>query len=386
MKTKFDTYSKGPLVIHPLEDSFAIWFGSNRQFLLLEEPACFVLQSWWNETAISSIQEECRNRYGDLLEDPANFVLETIELIKHFNQNDHPLTRRQLAKEHQPPETSVNWVIYQIGQVNVKIEYQNRQLHDLIHPSFYHLEVGGQSVANHKISCSESDRLLVVALDGEIKNAFSKEEVAYYKGFVSQLIYSLLYNKPTYDWMCTLHASGIFRQRQAILFPAAAGSGKSTIAAILKANGFDYLADDFVAASSDGNVFPFPASISVKEGAFGVMSAFYPELRLQDPSVAATGKRVRYLPVHNYRKDYEKGIPLKYFVFVKYQPNSGLIINKITKKEALRLLLEETWVNPIPEKVSAFFKWVDQTPFLQMTYSDNEEMISAIQLILDDDR
>jgi hypothetical protein len=182
--------------------------------------------------------------------------------------------------------------------------------------------------------------------------------------------------------MCTLHASGVYSENSAIIFSAAAGSGKSTVSAILKANGLDYISDDFIAATPDGHVYPFPASMSVKDGAFAALSKYYPVLGEKVPEKASTGKMVRYLPVHNFPENLLNGIRVAGFIFVSYQPGSGFNLSEVSKKEAIQLLLKETWVNPKTELVSAFFEWIGKTNFYRMTYSDNEPMINTIKNLL----
>ncbi|HSM47493.1 MAG TPA: hypothetical protein VK872_06720, partial [Draconibacterium sp.] len=70
------------------------------------------------------------------------------------------------------------------------------------------------------------------------------------------------------------------------------------------------------------------------------------------------------------------------FVFVNYKTGSGFMLSEVNKKEALQLLLKETWVNPKPAFVKAFFDWIEKTTFYRMTYSDNEIMINAIKNLL----
>jgi hypothetical protein len=178
----------------------------------------------------------------------------------------------------------------------------------------------------------------------------------------------------------------VYHNGKAFIFSASAGSGKSTVAAILKANGPGYVSDDFIAATTNGNVYPFPASISVKEGAMQVLSGYYPELNEKDLEKASTGKMVRYLPVNNFTESLPDGIPVAGFIFVNYKAGSGFSLAEVAKKEALQLLLQETWVNPKTSFIQAFFEWVEKTPFYKMTYSDNNKMISTIKNMLEYER
>jgi hypothetical protein len=203
----------------------------------------------------------------------------------------------------------------------------------------------------------------------------------YFTGNVRQLQYSIVFDKGFYDWMGMLHASGIVCNNEAVLFSAAAGSGKTTISALLKAHGYGYLSDDFIAVDMQGNAYPFPAAISVKEGAVDVLSEFFPELKTTGTEQTFIGKTVHYLPVFNLGENSRQGTPVKAFVFVQYSPDKNFEFEPVEKSRALQILLQETWVNPNPESVQCFLDWIDQTLFFRLTYSATNEAIKAVEKI-----
>ncbi len=383
MKTKINT-DKYPLVIQDFSNAHAVWFKRSGSFLLLEEPAFFVLQQILEEKKTAVIKKVCRKKYDSSESDIDTFVDEIIQYTRTLNskQSGDQVSKKKEAKLEPVPENFSFISYYKFGKTIIRIDYQDGWLLHLVHPSFSHLETGEQSVSKHHIRCYRSGNLFVVSCNHKITEAFNFDMVEYYKGAISQLIYSIIYKKSFTGWMCTLHASGVYYNNNAIIFSAAAGSGKSTVSAILKANGLDYISDDFVAATPDGHVYPFPASMSVKDGAFSVLSKYYPELGGKVPEKASTGKMVRYLPVNNFSENMLNGIRVSGFISVSYQAGSGFSITDVSKKEALQFLLKETWVNPKPAFVKAFFEWVEKTPFYRMTYSDNEKMVSGIKSLL----
>ena len=373
-----------PLVIQDFGNVWAVWFKRSGSFLLMEEPAFFVLQLFTgrNETAV--IKETCRKKYSSPEAETDTFVDETIQFIIQLNRtkNGNQVSKKKEAKHEPVPEDFSFRSYYKFGKTVIRVDYQDEWLQHLVHPPFTHLETEEQPVSKHHIRCYRSGNLFVVSCNHKITEAFNFNAVEYYKGAILQLIYSIIYKKPFAGWMCMLHASGVYSDNNAIIFSAAAGSGKSTVSAILKANGLGYISDDFIAAAPDGHVYPFPASMSVKEGAFSVLSKYYPELGGKILEKAPTGKMVRYLPVHNFPEKQCNGIRVAGFIFVSYQAGVGFSITEVSKKEALQLLLKETWVNPKPAFTEAFFKWVEKTPFYRMTYSDNDKMSSAIKNML----
>jgi hypothetical protein len=148
---------------------------------------------------------------------------------------------------------------------------------------------------------------------------------------------------------------------------------------MLKAHGYGYLSDDFIAADHNGEVYPIPAAISVKEGAVKRLFGFYPELKEKDSELAFTGKKVKYLPVHNQAEIEAAPYPVKALVFVNYNHSAPFVFEEVEKREALQLLLKETWVKPEAENVSLFFDWIDKTRFFRLRYSKTSEALEATQ-------
>lgn len=380
MKQEIRLNQKYPIIIHPVEDSHVVWFKKSRSFLLLEKPAFSILALLITGEEISTIKKKWRQQFKKHKSGADAFVDEIIQIINQFNNPEfhNRVSRKNQVSSSTVPENFSFSKTYFIQKQVIRIEYQDDWLYNLIHPAFHHLEILVQTAARHHIQCFSSGNLLVVTLNGKIMEAFEDSNSEYYKGSVFQLFYSIIYKRPFSGWMCTLHASGIYNNNRALLFTAAAGSGKSTIAAIMKATGAGYLSDDFIAATANGNVFPFPAAISVKEGSVPFLSEYYPELRHKIQEKTPTGKLVRYLPVNN--QDYfSNGIKTAGIVFVKYQSGGGFSLVETGKKEALQHFLKETWVNPKARYVQAFFKWIDNTPFYKITYSDNERMVRAVE-------
>lgn len=385
MNNKYISNSKYPLVIQKFEDVWAVWFKKSRSFLLLAEPAFMVLQYFLGGKSKSEIREEMKLKYSHSESDINTFADEIIQFIRLYN-NPKTYVRVSKKKEALAELQTIDFKFsknYRFGNITLTFDYQDEWMEHLIHPSFMFYEIPDLSKAENHIRCYRTKSFIVLTRNNRITEAFDLSAVEYYKGAVSQLVYSIIYKKQFSGWMCTLHASGVHHNNKAFIFSAAAGSGKSTTSAILKASGLDYISDDFIAATPDGNVYPFPASISVKEGSFKVLSGYYPELGDKVLEKAATGKMVRYLPANNFSVIYKNGIPVSSFIFVDFKPESSFEINQVTKKEALQFLLKETWVNPSPEFVRAFFGWIEKTNFYRMTYSDNDIMIKAIKKLIE---
>ena len=86
----------------------------------------------------------------------------------------------------------------------------------------------------------------------------------------------LLTHKKEHDWLGTFHASTIANNKEAIMLIGASGRGKSTLSALLMANGFNLIADDFTPVlAKTQTIYNYPSAISIKEGAFKTLESYF---------------------------------------------------------------------------------------------------------------
>lgn len=364
-------------------DSTAVWFAASRSFVLFEKPAWEVFDKYVHDLTVQEIvdflslsydlsEEEIQQFVNDIitwvdqLNDPANAVYHSPELRIGFDDYAFPL----FSERH-----------YLIGNQSVCFRYGSEWLMNCFHPTMAHLETDAPA-KDHLIEVFELDDLLIFRYNGKAIEAFSHENSHYLRGAVSQKLFGVLYGVADQDWMVTLHSAAVSDGRSAIIFPAQAGNGKSTLSALLQAHGFTVLSDDFNAINRiNGFVYRLPLAISVKEGSLQTLTPFYPELAGIVPEKAATGKIVRHLPVENNKPGSVAAFPVKAFVFVKYSGTEPFVFEEVEKREAIQTLLPETWVNPDPANVTKFFDWFDEISFYRLQYANYEDAINAIELL-----
>lgn len=372
-------------IIRKLKNTWTIWFFQSKSFALFEEPAYDVFRLYSEGEYFSEIVTFCEKKYNHLEENILQFVKEIIQQIDYFNnpENEVSVAIKPPEEINEPRFSPSQITAYKIGRKAISVAYQNEHLKFAIHPVIAHLEDKRLQSVENKIGVFEKEGILCFTHNGKFIEAFLKKDIHYFSGCVKQLMFSILYERDYSDWMVALHASGVSRNGQAVVFSASGGSGKSTISALLKARAYNFLSDDFITADENGNVYPFPAAISVKEGSVETLSEYYPELKEISPQETFIGKIVRYLSVENLSGDYESGFPVKAFVFVKYDKHSESIIEEVTKKEALQHLLKETWVKPETENIEKFFDWIENTTFYRLQYSDNQLAIDFVQRLFE---
>jgi len=364
-------------------ESTAVWFAATRSFVLLEKPAFEVFDQYIHDIPVASIVDYFIATYNAAIEDSKRFVNDIIEGINQLNNPENAVYEPQKVRvefdNYSYPIYAEKY--YLIGNTTICFRYGNEWLMDCFHPTMAHLESDSTS-SDHLLEVVALNDLYIFRYNGISQEAFSVENGHYLRGAVSQKLFGIVYDIEDRDWMVTLHSAAISDGKSVLIFPAEAGSGKSTLTAILQAHDYTVLSDDFNAINRiNKSAYRLPLSISVKEGSLKTLKPFYPQLGDIVPEKAVTGKVVRYLPVANNDPKSKVAFPVKAFVFVKYSKDGPFIFEEVERKEAMQSLLPETWVNPDPENVKQFFNWFDEIVFYRLQYSDYHDALVSISML-----
>ena len=96
----------------------------------------------------------------------------------------------------------------------------------------------------------------------------------------------------------------------------------------------------------------------------------YPELKnTKEYHLKRLDKHVRYLKTKNFNSNHKR--PAKALIFIKYKPESDLIVNEIPEDEALEQLIPESMDFSLETNAVAFMNWFSKLKYYQLTYSDN---------------
>lgn len=368
-----------------VDDAYAIWFNESKSFLMIEEPAFFILQLFLENTPQEIIAEKFSIRYENPLSEVKKFVSEiTQNFSNFFIRKDEKEERNEFEQNGIDEINYFSDIIYTIGNLNIRIRYGDKELEDVIHPLISHHEAEAELAPDHFFHIYRNSKTLYFKVNDKIIENFKSNETGFLKGAVLLKLSGILHEINHTNWMMTIHAAAVSNGKIAILFPATAGSGKSTLGALLHTNGFNLVSDDFVAMDSHHKqIYQLPVSTTIKEGSFKVLLPYFSELDNLLLEKAYTGKHVRYLPI-NKSLELGVGLPVNKLVFVKFKKDKPFKFEKITKKTALPRLLKETWVNPQPRHVKEFFRWFDQAQVFEMQYSNISDAIKVVQELFDE--
>ncbi|MFW5831066.1 MAG: hypothetical protein ACOCVA_02360 [Prolixibacteraceae bacterium] len=361
-----------------IDDTYFIWFEKSGSFVLFKEPAWKVLYLFKKGRIKKEITEVFLRKHSSYGDNIQQFVNEIITIINNLNQPQKAALQRENTHVETCNKAPIHSkYIYKLNGRHLTIIYSNYRMEHAVHPLFAHLISDGIPKEENVLEVKETKKNLMLQFNSRLIKSVKKNDMDTFKGAVLQQIYSFLYGYKFNDWMMILHASGIIKNKQALIFTGESGSGKSTLAAILKAHGFNVISDDFLAVNSNGNACPFPAAISVKKGAAETLSLYYPWLINQSAQKAITGKTVKYIPLPS---ENLIPVPIKAIVFVTYN-KSATELKPVSIKSGILKLMKETWIQPEQANVQKFFKWLKDAKFYRLSYNDNKQAVEFIHKI-----
>ncbi len=365
------------------DNSTVVWFSKSNNYLVVNPIVASILKDFDNKVDHKIIASNLASNFKDSFTKTTQFVEDTYEKIYLKNN-----TIDKIEKEKEIPIniTSFNtFKYYQINGLVFKIEFQTDFEVYLIHPKFAHLEIEHSENFDHHYQVFTKDNYTSLVINNTFIDSWHIKDIHYFQGKVSMYIVQQIHKKKEDEWLGVFHASGIGNNHNSLLLLGDSGNGKSTSLALLQASGLTCLADDFVPVDAkQQHIFTFPSAISIKKNSLETLLPIYPELNNSaEFNFKRLKKIVRYLPPKI--TDYNKNLPCKNIVFIKYEKDSNLKFNSILKTEAFERLIPDSWISNKTENVSVFFNWFENLNCYQLTYSNNEKMITTIKNLLNND-
>lgn len=183
-------------------------------------------------------------------------------------------------------------------------------------------------------------------------------------------------------WMAA-HAAAVDIDGHALLLPAGAGSGKTTLTAGLLHQGHGYLTDDCVLLDSSFRAQGIATSLAVKESGVTLLQPLFPILAAIPTSLRRDGKRVRYLPPIRSFSESKRACDVGWIVFPRYDPEQGIKARRLGTTEALtRLGCLATVPGDIDtRRVEALVAWLSQRVTVEIIYGKLTEGLRQLSSI-----
>ncbi|MBA6155609.1 hypothetical protein H3Z83_03605 [Tenacibaculum sp. S7007] len=367
------------MLVKQIENKSIVWFEDNNEYIVVEPLVAEILSSLKNNVEKKEIITKLLNSLNIPYKQAESLVSDIKALLKTN------VKKESIRVQIEIPSNFNFTKFYQINNLIFQVDFQSDYEMFLVHPKFSHLEVKTPNNINYHYKVYSNKECIGFSVNDVLIDTWTINDVHFFQGKFSMKLVEHLHEKEEKDWMGVFHASAISNGKSSILFLGDSGNGKSTSLALLQANGFTCLADDFVPIDVEKQeVFSFPSAISIKKNSLETLLPIYPELAsTAEYHFKRLNKIVRYLKPNN--SDYTNHLPCKALVFIKYKKGSDINIKEISNIDAFEQLVPDSWLPPIKESAQVFLNWFTKLPCYQLTYSNNEKMIESVSNFFNDD-
>ena len=367
-----------------IEDKTIVWSENSNEYLLLEDATAAIIKRLHTGDTMQEIATTLANDVAVPLDTAIDFI---VDLEKKINTSkaEKKIKIEAIDTAIIKPKHFEYTKYYKVNEFFFKVAFSSEYELYLIHPKFAHLEVLPQKNSSHTFTVFSQKHCIYFYVDNQFIDAWNHKETHFFQGKFSMEFLQKIHQKEESQWLGVFHASAVSNGKKSILFLGDSGNGKSTSLALLQANGFTCLADDFVpVASKTREVYSFPAAISIKKNSLETLLPLYPQLENSaEYHFKGLNKIVRYLKPNN--TDFLSHLPCKDLIFIKYEKNSALKYAKLSKAAAFQRLVPDSWLSPIKENAQLFLNWFASLNCYQITYSENEKMLETVSEIFNKD-
>ncbi|CAM1352515.1 hypothetical protein [Tenacibaculum insulae] len=368
------------MILHKkIEDKAILWLQHNNQYLVLEPIVADIVALLNNDVSKKEIITILEDKIDVNHQELSEFIDEISQLLTSSLKD----TDKKIIIE--TPKCFEYNFYYKINNIIIKVCYVSDYEKYLVHPKFAHLEVKTTQKPTYTYKVYSNNKYISFSINNQIIDTWLLDEVHYFQGKFSMKIVEHIHKKNEDEWLGVFHASAISNGESSMLFLGDSGNGKSTSLALLQKNDFTCLADDFVPIDAKNqHIYSFPSAISIKKNSLETLLPIYPELKTSaEYHFKRLNKIVRYLIPNN--TNYKQHLPCKALVFIKYKKDSDLHISKISNIKAFEQLVPDSWLSPLQKNAEKFLEWFEKLPCYQLTYSNNQKMITTVHQIFNNE-
>lgn len=370
------------MLIQNIENKNVVWFENSNSYLIVEPTVSNILSQLENQTPTAEIQDKLVKEL-DIPKDIAEAFISDVQDLAE-NQNKVSVSTKDVQQLPIKERSYFSEKYYEIYNRIFLFQFETEYHELLVHPKISYLEIKTPKEVSHQYQIFDHNEQLFFCKDGQLINSWTTKESHLLQGKLFMHLVIDIYNKPEKDWLGVFHASAISNGEKGMLFLGDSGNGKSTSLALLNANGFSCIADDFVPIDSNKKIRTFPSAISIKKNSVPTLLPIYPELNdAAEFNYTRLRKIVRYLPPKE--QDYTLELDCKALIFIKYEKDSDLKVRKISKIQAFQELIPDSWISPLAKNAQQFLDWFLALPCYQLIYSDNDKMVKTVGKIFNDE-
>jgi hypothetical protein len=354
--------------------NWLLWYKQSHSFSVVDTEFKGVIDAYFNdlntEGFLNHLVDEGKSKHDaqDIVESIENYLEDCL-----YSKEEHQHTGVLLDTN-----ARVETHYYRFRGLNFQVHFNALAVVPFFHSAIAHLEYSEKPQSVHAIfDIQIKDDHISLFLNEELIQCVPKTEYHKIQGKFNFCLLCKVYNKAETDWVATLHGCSIAKNNHTIMLIGNSGSGKSTASALLAAHGYQVLADDISALSAeDLHIYNNPSAISIKSGAFDLVSKYFKTLdHINSVLLHADKGQLRFLPSPPTSKTHYR---CKAIVLLKYEAGAEIHFSKANLAEILEPLIPDSWISSEQKHVAAFMKWLESQQFYKLTYSDSADLVKTI--------
>lgn len=355
-----------------IDNHWVLWYNNSNTYSVVDSAYKSLLDLYLETENEYEFKQAIGGQYNEY---QINTLLKTVhDYLKDCNNLVLPLEKPSSSFDTSK-STSIKF--YRLQDHLIEIHFDSEFVLKTIHPAIAHLAVETSDTATTRFDIYVKDELLHLYKNKTLLCAVRTQDYHLTQGkFIMHLLNSI-HHKEEHDWIGTFHGSTITDGQSSILIVGNSGKGKSTLCALLATQGFDLLADDVSPMLlGDKHIYYNPSAISIKQGAFDLLSSVVPNFEtLPHILFNKTKGPIKYIPCSKPKKNH---YPCHTIVLVNYQSNTDTRLESASIKTVLEMLIPDSWLFPNATHAKQFLDWLQSVNMYTLTYSDTDSVTKTM--------
>ena len=373
-----------PKYTQSIGQSYILWFERSNTYAVISKTAYKTLSLFLTSNSLAQFENELIA--NNLLEkkNSKDLYNELTSFLENSNTTDFTVLTNP-ENELEIPNIDIQR-FYNFGNKTVQINFGSQTIEQLFHPQLAHCLIKDYQSTCVVFDVFKIDDSLYLFKNRKLVYTSTTKDYYLLQGRFALELTNVIHEKDSSNWLSTFHASTICKNNEAVMLVGDSGNGKSTLSAILMANGFDLLSDDFTPLYYDDiQLYRYPAAISIKKGAFKIIENEIEIFKTLTTHYNGPKKiNIRYLPPKEDFKNSTNSLPCHKIVYVKYSKDCSSSFTKVSEEKILKKLIPDAWISAKPEHAQQFLNWLSTIEFYELQYSDNHYAIQSLNNLINE--
>jgi len=318
-----------PNYIHKIDETVILWFQKSNRYIVVSENIYKLISLYLNVEDKLSYLRTLHETFKIDTDHCESIFTEISNFLKDANTLSH-IDHATIGK-HEIPKNNIERT-YNFDDKIVRIHFQSHLIESLIHPQIaHHLtdEIVDFDVEFNIFKVADN---LLLYKNKHYVGSYTTSAFHLLQGKFALELTNEIHNTQLEKWVATFHASTVTNTSEAIMIIGDSGNGKSTLSALLMANGFHLLADDFSPFYENSNIYSYPAAISIKKGAFKVIEPYLKGFNTLKTHTNGPKKvNLKYVPPIIGFNASEKSFPCHKIVAVKFDATKPSELKEVSQ-------------------------------------------------------